>query len=41
MRFQYASCIPTLYTQLGGGWRDQQNDNLDANGQPAIPEPKE
>lgn len=19
-RFQYASCIPTLYTQLGGGW---------------------
>lgn len=23
-RFQYASIIPTLYTQLGGGWDDQQ-----------------
>ncbi len=20
-RFQYAACVPTLYTQLGGGWR--------------------
>lgn len=22
-RYQYAACIPTLYTQLGGGWRQQ------------------
>lgn len=21
-RFQYAACIPTLYTQLGGGWKE-------------------
>ncbi|MDO5451344.1 MAG: efflux transporter outer membrane subunit [Akkermansia sp.] len=21
LRYQYAACIPTLYTQLGGGWR--------------------
>ena len=20
-RYQYAACVPTLYTQLGGGWR--------------------
>ena len=20
-RYQYASCVPTLYTQLGGGWK--------------------
>ena len=20
-RYQYAACIPTLYTQLGGGWQ--------------------
>lgn len=23
-RYQYAACIPTLYTQLGGGWRQQR-----------------
>ncbi len=22
-RFQYAACVPTLYTQLGGGWQAQ------------------
>lgn len=41
MRYQYASCIPTLYTQLGGGWRDRQNDHLDAYGQSTIPQPQE
>ena len=20
-RYQYAACVPTLYTQLGGGWK--------------------
>ena len=20
-RYQYAACVPTLYTQLGGGWQ--------------------
>lgn len=38
MRFQYAACIPTLYTQLGGGWRNQQDDHLGAN--EPIPEPQ-
>ena len=23
-RYQYAACIPTLYTQLGGGWEQQK-----------------
>ncbi len=23
-RYQYAACVPTLYTQLGGGWQSQQ-----------------
>ncbi len=23
-RYQYAACIPTLYTQLGGGWQNQK-----------------
>ena len=41
MRYQYAACIPTLYTQLGGGWRDRQNDHLDAYGQSTIPQPQE
>ena len=22
-RYQYAACIPTLYTQLGGGWQNK------------------
>ena len=22
-RYQYAACVPTLYTQLGGGWQNK------------------
>ena len=39
MRFQYAACIPTLYTQLGGGWRNSRAENPGAQ-QPPIPEPQ-